>query len=834
MKGDRMPSMVTTPLSNVIGEDYTDSWVEFLLDPIKLDQHLKELKLGKTNHPNASSIIKTLLKQYEKFSSTQPPTKRSRMLIHLSIVVCTSLSFTLDDFEKIVPIKHQRALLEDLESSDDDSSSSNNNSIRVDIEKKDDDDGTESRTTTNIDIIKRKDHPYYKTFLSRWVLRGIIKGTPLKYLLPPSASGPNTSPQLAGKNPLISPTSSPSPILLAPQSPSSAPSTPPPTPPSYIYSSSATGTGGGTSLSSSSEGANSQEKILENMITQSREYLEKWIKDNQQQFTIQVSEITLELGEYHFYKEEFKEALKLFESALEIIKDFMGNQKKMDLDSEKEKGKSIDDDYTPDLSFKDRIESFIIACKTLDYHNSDKENGDTKLQQQQVLLSVEKQFQLKVEEMISKADFNQLKQLLEDDILKQSVLDWNLRLDLENLHNNKQQQQQFITEFEKLIQQYGPPPEPIAVQIIGHLLNLNQWNTVNIITKPLINKGLYNGLVPISSYLSTLADHFLTFDGVRKDHQFQKLQQQQESTNADKMSIDIGNNPILNNTKLTTGIIESFTGFLSSVLPKYKKINYHWTSMENNINNNNSNNNNNNENSSVQLDHNIGLLGILENKKLLEIIASLLIGLLHSIQIYKKSSNELNLEIYDPISKLLSTTLSFPNKYLTSDSELFIIEIYLETLNRINSFGLNLEREEGCNSAGGSGNDESSSSQVSSPHYNGKNLCFIGDIYFEKRYYRESLRYYLLGCGVENSFFSTPTSHSSTKKTLHNLSYRIFQCLHQLRSPMQAIVVTQMFKNLPQACSISFKIIQEEFYQLDPTYFQFIWEMPILEMLMSK
>ncbi|EGC30571.1 hypothetical protein DICPUDRAFT_95711 [Dictyostelium purpureum] len=117
---------------------------------------------------------------------------------------------------------------------------------------------------------------------------------------------------------------------------------------------------------------------------------------------------------------------------------------------------------------------------------------------------------------------------------------------------------------------------------------------------------------------------------------------------------------------------------------------------------------------------------------------------------------------------------------------------------------------------------------------NGKNLIFIGDIYFEKKYYRESLKYYLLGCAIENAFYSDPTKTAlTTSKYFTHLARRLFDCFYFLKSPMQAIVVSQFFGNLNQTCSVSFKIIQDEFYQLDTNYFQYIWEMPLLEILIN-
>ncbi|KAF2072143.1 hypothetical protein CYY_006541 [Polysphondylium violaceum] len=130
---------------------------------------------------------------------------------------------------------------------------------------------------------------------------------------------------------------------------------------------------------------------------------------------------------------------------------------------------------------------------------------------------------------------------------------------------------------------------------------------------------------------------------------------------------------------------------------------------------------------------------------------------------------------------------------------------------------------------------EKNNNNNNSDNIDGKYLIYIGDLYFEKKYYRESLRYYLLGCAVENSFFSNIKKTQETMDTfLFKLSHRIFDCLFYLKLPMQAIVVSQLFDNSYQASLVSFKMIQDEYYHLDPNYFQFIWDIPLLEMLLTK
>jgi hypothetical protein len=48
---------------------------------------------------------------------------------------------------------------------------------------------------------------------------------------------------------------------------------------------------------------------------------------------------------------------------------------------------------------------------------------------------------------------------------------------------------------------------------------------------------------------------------------------------------------------------------------------------------------------------------------------------------------------------------------------------------------------------------------------------------------------------------------------------------------MQAVILCQFL--LPIDFALIFKILQENAHQLDTTYFRFLWEMPIIEHLIS-
>ncbi|EGG17946.1 hypothetical protein DFA_08947 [Cavenderia fasciculata] len=351
MKGDRMPTILS-PIALAIGEDYTDRWLDYLLDPLKLKDHLKELKNNTTNHPNEASIVKTLMKQYEKgykggaaanISSPPPPTAtatttsttlsanstptttttnlstitthRLKMLVNLVIIVITEANLSLSDIGKIIQaFKHQRLLVEELESSQP------NDSV-------------------------------FHTYLKRWIIRGIIKGDPLKYLINSSHAlfsktmvlGGTASPLIPSNTPslslqqtlgLIGIGSNSSPSNSASSTP---PSSPPPTPPQYI------------SIQSTKERERDSPidilqkepeiLVLEQITKDCLDFLIDWIDKYRNNKDLQpaIAEITLELGEYYFYKQEYS-----------IAKDYFNQSLKYG-----------------EFNSKERAKSFLIACKSM-------------------------------------------------------------------------------------------------------------------------------------------------------------------------------------------------------------------------------------------------------------------------------------------------------------------------------------------------------------------------------------------------------------------------------------------------------------------------------------
>eukprot|EP01133_Synstelium_polycarpum_P012786 gene12786-15002_t len=312
MKGDRMPSILS-PIALAIGEDYTDQWVDYLLDPNKLSLH------------------------HDKNAQIQPG--RAKTLVALTLDVITTLDYTLEEFENVVAPRHQRLLLEELEADQD-------------------------------------RPPAYRPYLHRWILRGIVKGTPLKYLV--SSSAASQSPPLVAANP-----------SSAPSSPS--PSSPPPTPPQFIN---AQDTASQPPTSAVVTSSTPLSDTLEDQVPLSIAFLEAWIGSATPEDRVAAAEITMELGEYAFYKEKYPDAVAAFQRALTFSKD---------------------------SPHDDRIKAFLEACSSLALYTS---STPTKPSTSPSLLE-------SIERALFAQDYNQLLTLLQSDIIP-ATLNWQLTVNLEH------------------------------------------------------------------------------------------------------------------------------------------------------------------------------------------------------------------------------------------------------------------------------------------------------------------------------------------------------------------------------------------------------------------
>ncbi|GAM27895.1 hypothetical protein SAMD00019534_110710 [Acytostelium subglobosum LB1] len=318
MKGDRMP-VIQSPIALAIGEDYTDQWLEFLLDTSKLQQHLVALKTNTSNHPNDTYLIKTFMKQYDKCMASQQ-SGRAKALLALTVMVVTSLDYTLEQFENIVPNKYQRLVLEELNESF--ISVTHHHTSTSDAES------TSPPTTTT------SYHQSFEPYLHRWIIRGVIKGTPLKYLLPQSSI-------VAVANGSTSPPQQPPPSSTT--TPPGSPSSPPPTPPQFMANQTAA-----ASSTQTAEQANLQAGApLNDMLDKSTEYLINWVKQWRTTQQLSVAHIMIELGELSFYRNDYIEARQYFNEAHTYTND----------------PKTI-----PDFKDSDRIQAFLIACDSMDMY----------------------------------------------------------------------------------------------------------------------------------------------------------------------------------------------------------------------------------------------------------------------------------------------------------------------------------------------------------------------------------------------------------------------------------------------------------------------------------
>lgn len=101
-----------------------------------------------------------------------------------------------------------------------------------------------------------------------------------------------------------------------------------------------------------------------------------------------------------------------------------------------------------------------------------------------------------------------------------------------------------------------------------------------------------------------------------------------------------------------------------------------------------------------------------------------------------------------------------------------------------------------------------------------------GDFLYQTEKYEESLRSYLHAGALETSYFCNPHSRFSyAPSTIH----RMIGCLHKLQATSQAIVMSQMV-SMGDGSAL-YKAIQNRPQTLNPKFFQFLWRVPLLELL---
>lgn len=118
-----------------------------------------------------------------------------------------------------------------------------------------------------------------------------------------------------------------------------------------------------------------------------------------------------------------------------------------------------------------------------------------------------------------------------------------------------------------------------------------------------------------------------------------------------------------------------------------------------------------------------------------------------------------------------------------------------------------------------------------------KCLYAIGDCYFDESdvsstlrdpiKFKQCLKYYILATAQETNNFTNPAL--KIPRNFYTVIRRLITSLHAMKAHIQCIILCQFLT--PIDYSLAFKIIQENAPLLDTSYFQYIWEVPILELL---
>jgi len=113
-----------------------------------------------------------------------------------------------------------------------------------------------------------------------------------------------------------------------------------------------------------------------------------------------------------------------------------------------------------------------------------------------------------------------------------------------------------------------------------------------------------------------------------------------------------------------------------------------------------------------------------------------------------------------------------------------------------------------------------------------QNECWLfglGDAAYEVSQFHDAARYYLLGGGINNSFFCDPASTISAGFT--RIVPRLVTSLISIRAYLEAAVLCQ-FPPVPDYAT-AFKAVQVNPAALHEPFFHYLWEMPILELLVN-
>jgi len=107
-------------------------------------------------------------------------------------------------------------------------------------------------------------------------------------------------------------------------------------------------------------------------------------------------------------------------------------------------------------------------------------------------------------------------------------------------------------------------------------------------------------------------------------------------------------------------------------------------------------------------------------------------------------------------------------------------------------------------------------------------LAGFADTLFEQARHRDAIEFYLLSISTESSWFIGNKLGTYTQGGGASTLGRLVASLIAFKAVSPAIALLQF---LPNGYSVAARLIQEDPYAPDPSYFQYIWDVSFLELL---
>eukprot|EP01087_Luapelamoeba_hula_P006031 TRINITY_DN16183_c0_g1_i1.p1 TRINITY_DN16183_c0_g1~~TRINITY_DN16183_c0_g1_i1.p1 ORF type:complete len:472 (-),score=68.12 TRINITY_DN16183_c0_g1_i1:47-1360(-) len=200
--------------------------------------------------------------------------------------------------------------------------------------------------------------------------------------------------------------------------------------------------------------------------------------------------------------------------------------------------------------------------------------------------------------------------------------------------------------------------------------------------------------------------------------------------------------------------------------------------------------------------HTEGLLKEITDTVCLDSLLGLLIGGLFCVQRVSPPSigSLLPIENYGPIAQLtlLDSFLPITTLHKTVKSLFYALSATIERLHILNP-------------------------------RNERYLFGLGDLAFTVSQHAEAIKYYMWGAGVSTGFFCTP--HQEPPVGFKYVIPRLMESLRIAKAYMQSVAVSQLLKDNDNTKGIL--LLQNTAHTLDEAYFEYIWEQPILEQLIT-